>query len=347
MVRYLALVGTLVMTLTAEPLVADTSMLIIAHRGASADRPEHTLAAYELAMIRGADYIEPDLVVTRDGVLVSRHENELSGTTDVASRADFSDRYREKTIDGEQITGWFAEDFTLAELRTLRARERISDIRPQNVAYDGLYQIPTFKEIVKLTRAYEAQTGRSIGVYPELKHTTFLMQHANLDAVALLLGELKDLDLKPTDLIFIQCFEVEALQRLAEVSDYRLVQLVAPDGGPADKPEQSYADMISPAGLAQVARYADVVGANIAQILQPDGTPTSLVANARTAGLEVHAWTLRPENQFLPPQLWTGDDPIERGCGDLALAQMLARAGVAGVFTDASLANRAVCAQSE
>lgn len=345
--RYLALVGTLVATLIAEPLVADTSMLIIAHRGASAERPEHTLAAYELAMIQGADYIEPDLVVTRDGVLVSRHENELSETTDVATRPEFKDRFREKLIDGDVISGWFAEDFMLAELRTLRTRERIPEIRPHNSRYDGLYQVPTFQEIVQLVKAYEAQTGRAIGVYPELKHPTFLMQDANIDVVQLLLSELKELKLGPTDPIFIQCFEVEALQRLAESSDYPLVQLVAPEGGPADKPEQSYATMTSPEGLADIALYADAVGANIAQILQPDGTPTSLVANARTAGLDVHAWTLRPENQFLPPQLWTGDDPIGRGCGDLALAQMLARAGVAGVFTDASLSLAGMCQGAE
>jgi len=243
-----------VVTLTAEPLVADTSMLIIAHRGASAERPEHTLAAYELAMMQGADYIEPDLVVTRDQVLVSRHENELSETTDVATRPEFKDRFREKLIDGYAFSGWFAEDFTLAELRTLRTRERIPKIRPDNSRYDGLYQVPTFQEIVQLVRAYEAQTGRTIGVYPELKHPTFLMQHANIDVVQLLLSELEELKLEPTDPIFIQCFEVEALQRLADTSDYALVQLVAPEGGPADKPEQSYAAMTSPAGW-QISRF--------------------------------------------------------------------------------------------
>ena len=145
-------------------------MLIIAHRGASGDRPEHTLAAYELAIDQGADYIEPDLVPTADGVLVARHENEISGTTDVADHPEFAGRRTTKLIDGEEVTGWFTEDFTLAELRTLRARERLPEIRPQNTAYDGLYQVPTLAEIITLVRAKEAETGRTIGLYPEIKH---------------------------------------------------------------------------------------------------------------------------------------------------------------------------------
>ena len=148
----------------ASPVAAqERDMLIIAHRGASAERPEHTLAAYELAIDQGADYIEPDLVATKDLVLVSRHENELSGTTDVASREEFEDRRRDKTIDGQKVAGWFAEDFTLAELRTLRAKERIPSLRPANARFDGLYQVPTLADIVKLVRAKEAETGRRIG----------------------------------------------------------------------------------------------------------------------------------------------------------------------------------------
>ena len=148
-------------------------MLVIAHRGASGERPEHTLAAYERAIDLGADYIEPDLVPTKDGVLVARHENELSGTTDIATRPEFAARQATRSIDGKEVTGWFTEDFTLAELRRLRARERLPRLRPGNTAFDGLFQIPTLAEIIALVRAKEAESGRRIGIYPELKHPAY------------------------------------------------------------------------------------------------------------------------------------------------------------------------------
>jgi glycerophosphoryl diester phosphodiesterase len=320
--------------------VAAQDMLIIAHRGASAERPEHTLAAYELAIDQGADYIEPDLVVTKDLVLVSRHENELSGTTDVASREEFEDRRRDKTIDGQKMAGWFAEDFTLAELRTLRAKERIPSLRPANARFDGLYQVPTLAEIVKLVRAKEAATGRRIGLYPELKHPEFLLQEAGIDMVDLLLRDLRELGITAADPVFVQSFEVGPLQRLKQRSDFKLVQLVAPGEGPADEPAMLYAEMVTPTGLAEIAKYADAVGANIAMVLNPDGSPTALVADAKSAGLAVHAWTVRPENAFLPPMLQSGTDPKAKGCGDVTLAQMLAKAGVAGVFSDGPLKRR-------
>jgi glycerophosphoryl diester phosphodiesterase len=317
------------------------NMLIIAHRGASAERPEHTLAAYELAIDQGADYIEPDLVATKDLVLVARHENELSGTTDVAAREEFEDRRRDKTIDGQKVAGWFAEDFTLAELRTLRAKERIPSLRPANARFDGLYQVPTFAEIVQLVRAKEAATGRHIGLYPELKHPNFMLQNAGIDMVDLLLRELRQLGITSADPVFIQSFEIAPLQRLKQRGGgFKLVQLVAPGEGPADEPAMRYAEMVTPTGLAEVAKYADAVGANIAMILAADGTPTSLVADAKAAGLDVHAWTVRPENAFLPPSLQSGDDPKGRGCGDVALAALLKTAGVAGVFSDGALKGR-------
>lgn len=338
MVRSLALILAAEL---APSAAAAQDMLIIAHRGASADRPEHTLAAYELAIDQGADYIEPDLVATKDLVLVSRHENELSGTTDVASREEFADRRREKTIDGQRVAGWFAEDFTLAELRTLRARERIPSLRPANARFDGLYQVPTLAEIVKLVRAKEAATGRRIGIYPELKHPTFLLQDAGIDMVDLLLREFGQLGITPADPVFVQSFEVAPLQRLKQRGPgFKLVQLVAPLGGPADEPAMRYADMVAPAGLADMARYADAVGAHIAMILTPEGAPTALVADAKAAGLPVHAWTVRPENEFLPPALRSGADPKGRACGDVALARMLQKAGVAGVFSDGALKGR-------
>jgi glycerophosphoryl diester phosphodiesterase len=327
----------------APAAAQERDMLIIAHRGASAERPEHTLAAYELAIDQGADYIEPDLVTTKDLVLVARHENELSGTTDVASREEFEDRRRDKTIDGQKVAGWFAEDFTLAELRTLRAKERIPSLRPANARFDGLYQVPTLAEIVKLVRAKEAATGRRIGLYPELKHPEFLLQDSGIDMVDLLLREFRTLGITPADPVFIQSFEVGPLQRLKQRGGgFRLVQLLAPIGGPADEPAMRYAEMVTPTGLAEVAKYADAVGAHIALVLNPDGAPTTRVADAKAAGLAVHAWTVRPENDFLPVMLRTGDEPKGRGCGDVKLAAMLKAAGVAGVFSDGALKGR-VC----
>lgn len=327
----------------APAAAQESDILIIAHRGASAERPEHTLAAYELAIDQGADYIEPDLVVTKDLVLVARHENELSGTTDVASREEFEDRRRDKTIDGQKVAGWFAEDFTLAELRTLRAKERIPSLRSANARLDGLYQVPTLAEIVKLVRAKEAATGRRIGLYPELKHPEFLLQESGIDMVDLLLRELRTLGITPADPVFIQSFEIGPLQRLKQRGGgFKLVQLLAPIGGPADEPAMRYAEMLTPTGLAEVAKYADAVGAHIALVLTPEGAPTSLVADAEAAGLAVHAWTIRPENDFLPVMLRNGDDPKGRGCGDVKLAAMLKAAGVAGVFSDGALKGR-VC----
>jgi glycerophosphoryl diester phosphodiesterase len=308
-------------------------MLIVAHRGASAERPEHTLAAYELAIDQGADYIEPDLVVTKDLELVSRHENELSETTDVASREEFEDRRRDKTIDGQRVAGWFAEDFTLAELRTLRAKERIPNIRPANARYNGLYQVPTLEEIVKLARAKEAETGRRIGLYPELKHPNFLLQEAGIDIVDLLVKELRDLGVSADDPVYIQSFEVGVLQRLNQRSDFKLVQLVKPEDGPADEPDMYYSEMITPSGLADIAQYADVLGASIQLLFGPDGIPLSLPEDAHAAGLELHAWTLRPENAFLPPVLRRGAE--EQGIGDvLGMVNLLSFQNVDGVFTD-------------
>lgn len=309
-------------------------MLIIAHRGASAERPEHTLAAYERAIDQGADYIEPDLVVTKDLVLISRHENELSDTTDVASREEFESRRREKTIDGQRVAGWFAEDFTLAEIRTLRVRERIPSIRPANARYDGLYQVATFDEIVQLVRLKEAETGRRIGLYPELKHPTFLLQEAGIDTVDLLLRDLARLGITPQDPVFIQSFEVGTLQRLHKRSDFRLAQLIANEGGPADEPAMRYAEMIAPSGLKAIARYADAVGVDLRLVLGAQGTPTALVADAKAAGLEVHAWTVRPENAFLPAALRSPGGDAAHG-NAAGLLEMLRGAGVDAVFTDA------------
>ncbi|BAI98067.1 MULTISPECIES: glycerophosphodiester phosphodiesterase [Sphingobium] len=320
--------------LTAAPAMTETGAepFIIAHRGASGERPEHTLAAYERAIDQGADYIEPDLVLTSDGVLVARHENEISGTTDVADHPEFVARRTSKTIDGQPVTGWFTEDFTLAELRTLRARERLPQLRPANSRFDGLYPIPTFEEIVKLVRAKEAETGRRIGLYPETKHPAYFAG-IGLPHQAPLLDLLSRYGYQTeADPVFIQSFEVGNLKALRAASRLRLIQLVAGEGGPADEPGTSYADMMTAQGLRQVADYADGIGPAAAMVLAPEG-PTGLVERAHQAGLQVHVWTLRMENSFLPAAFQRPDDP--QGRGDFAgYVRAVAGTGVDAMFSD-------------
>jgi len=314
---------------------ANDRPLIIAHRGASGERPEHTLAAYELAIDLGADYIEPDLVVTKDLVLVTRHENELSGTTDVASREEFEDRRRTKTIDDRQVAGWFAEDFTLAELRTLRARERVGNIRPDNAAYNGLYQVPTFAEVIQLVRAKEDETGRTIGLYPELKHPTVLLEQEGIDMVDLLIRDLRQAGLDGADAeVFVQVFEVGPLQRLNQRIDTRLVLLIAPEGGPYDEPDMRWSEMITPTGLAEIAEYADGIGPWLGHALTTDTMePTGLVSDAHAAGLVVHPWTLRKENGFLPASLQGAGGPADDGQYRRLWTAAIAT-GADGFFTD-------------
>ena len=292
--------------------------ILIAHRGASGERPEHTLAAYKLAIEAGADFIEPDLVLTRDGVLVVRHENEISGTTDVADHPEFSGRKTTKTIDGQKLTGWFTEDFTLAELKTLRARERLPQLRPANTAYDGQFEIATFKEVLALVGAESKALGREIGVYPETKHPSYFAS-IGLPHEAPLLAALGAHGwTKRTSPVFIQSFEVGNLKALRKKTQVRLIQLVDGEGTPADTPATTYLDMLTPAGLKAIAAYADGIGPNKALIIpqQADGRlghPTLLVANAHKAGLKVHPWTFRAENYFLSAAYRKGSDPKAHG----------------------------------
>ena len=237
--------------------------IVIAHRGASGERPEHTLAAYHLAIAQGADFIEPDLVMTRDGVLVCRHENEISGTTDVAARAEFAGRRKEKNVDGVVASGWWVEDFTLAELKTMRCKERLAQLRPANTAYDGQEAIPTFAEALAL-----AQTA-GVGIYPELKHPTFLREQG-LDPVPAFIADVRvGGGQRAADAMFVQCFEVGALRTLAEMSSIRwqCVQLVSASGGPWDNRDLSYSDMLSDSGLRHIAEYAHGLGAEKALTL--------------------------------------------------------------------------------
>ncbi len=343
------LVGALFMALlgacTGHDAVGGTEAMterpiIIAHRGASGERPEHTLAAYELAIELGADFIEPDLVLTKDGVLVARHENEISETTDIAERPEFADRRTTKRIDGQEITGWFTEDFTLAELKTLRAKERLPQLRPANTDFDGQFHVPTFEEILDLLQRYKVETGEVVGVYPETKHPTYFTS-IGLPHEEPLLRLLSEYGYgSAADPVFIQSFEVGNLRALNEQTDIRLVQLMTDGGGPADRPDSDYATMLSDAGLQAVARYADAIGIAKTLVIPRDADqrsldPTDLVARAHAVGLDVHVWTLRAENFFLPADMRDGDDPA--GKGDIgAEVTAFAVAGVDGLFTDHS-----------
>lgn len=313
--------------------------VIIAHRGASAERPEHTLAAYRKAIEEGADFIEPDLVATKDHVLVARHENEISGTTDVAARAEFAGRKRVQTIDGERFEGWFTEDFTLAELKTLRAKERLPQLRPQNMAFDGQEAVPTLDEIIALAKEASARTGRVIGIYPETKHPTHFRK-LGLPLEPVLLAALAAAGwTKASDPVFIQSFEVDNLKALRGQTEVRLVQLMAV-GPTVDG--YNYDDMRTPAGLAKVADYADAIGPERGLIIPRDkegvlGAPTTLVADAHYAGLEVHPWTFRPENFFLAAKFRRGDSPVARGDAEGEIRLYL-ETGIDGLFSDSPAA---------
>ena len=319
----------------AEPVV-------IGHRGASGYRPEHTLASYELAVRMGADYIEPDLVSTKDGVLVARHENEIGGTTDVAQHPEFAGRRTTKTIDGRQVTGWFTEDFTLAELKTLRAKERLPQVRPSNTRYDGRFEVPTFDEVLDLAAKESKRRGVTIGVYPETKHPTYF------DSIGLSLEEPLVRTLKAHHLdranapVFVQSFETSNLRELAGEVKVPLVQLVDAAGAPYDLvakgDKRTYRDLVTPAGLKDVAAYADGLGANKDLVLPRDadgntGKPSDVVDDAHDTGLLVHVWTLRRENQFMARNFRVGTDP--NAVGDLeAETRAFLDAGVDGVFSD-------------
>ena len=300
--------------------------IVIAHCGASGSRPEHTLAAYELAIDQGADFIEPDLVPTSDDVLVARHENAIGGTTDVADHPEFAARRTTKTIDGQTLTDWFVEDFTLAELKTLRAKERLPQLRAGNTAYDGRFAVPTLAEIIALAKR------RHVGIYPETKHPTYFARIGHPTDV-LLVDQLKAAGWDSVDApVFIQSFEVKNLQHIHRLTGVRLIQLVAGQGAPADGAAPSYAAMLTPAGMKQVATYAYGIGPDKAQLWAGE-TPTTLVADAHAAGLRVHPWTYRAENAFLPAQFRRGDDPAAHGdiAGEIRAALRL---GIDGFFTD-------------
>lgn len=301
---------------------------VIAHRGASAYRPEHTLEAYRVAARMGADFIEPDLVPTKDGHLVVRHENELGGTTDVGDRPEFADRHTTKTIDGKSVTGWFSEDFTLAEIRTLRAVERIPDIRPRSARFDGRYPIPTFEEVLDLRETLETKHGREIRVIPELKHGGYF-DSVGLDMEAATAKALRGRDLDGADApVVLQSFEPPSVEELDGLVDNPLVQLI---GG-------SQTELTTPEGLDGVAEHADLIGPELKLVLPTGsdgraGEPTPLVADAHERDLLVTPYTLRSENAHLPDGYDRGDDPSRFGDHRAYYLAML-RTGVDGVFSD-------------
>ena len=316
--------------------------IVIAHRGASGERPEHTLEAYQVAIEAGADFVEPDLVATKDGVLVCRHENEISGTTDVGSRPEFAARRATKRVDGMPVTGWFTEDFTLAELKTLRARERLPELR--GTGYDGRFEVPSFEELLALVGAANARPERKehpVGVYPETKHPSYF-EALGLPLEARLLEALRRHGLDRGDAaVFIQSFEVQNLKRLAALTRVPLVQLIDAHGSPWDASHgasRSYAEMIRPEGLQDIARYARAIGPDKSLVLPRDAAGrllpgTRLVGDAHAAGLLVHVYTLRAENPFLPLDLRRPGGAAVRG--DLeAEATAFLKAGVDGFFTD-------------
>jgi glycerophosphoryl diester phosphodiesterase len=311
-----------------------TPPIIIGHRGASGYRPEHTLAAYELAIDLGADYIEPDLVATKDGVLIARHENEISETTDIAQHSEFAQRQTTKIIDGQSKTGWFTEDFTLAELKTLRAKERIPQVRSHNTKYDGLFEIPTLQEIIHLAQTKSIAVGRTIGIYPETKHPTYF-QSIGLALEDTLLATLQANGYQGANApVFIQSFEVSNLKYLATKTDLPLVQLLNNAGKPYDfivnGDSRSYADLVTKSGLKDIAEYAQAIGIHKNLLVPRDSnnkllSPTSLVTDAHAASLLVHAWTFRNENLFLP--LNFQDNPQKE-------YELFFSLGIDGVFSD-------------
>jgi len=332
---------------------ARSTPIVIGHRGASGYVPEHTLTSYFIAIQDGADYIEPDLVMTKDSVLVARHENEIGATTDVADHPEFTPRRATKVIDGNSVTGWFTEDFTLAELKTLRARERIPDIRPGNTRFNGQFQIPTLEEILALVHGVEEQretlarqlsrpVPKRVGVYPETKHPSYFAG-LGLAMEEPLVRTLERYGYAGRqDLAYIQSFEVGNLKVLSKMTRLPLVQLIDDSGAPYDfvakKDPRTYADLITPAGLAEIATYAQAIGPNKLLVIPRAlnlklEKPTALVANAHAHGLLVHAWTFRAENAFLPVNLHKGFAPTVFGNFEAELLAYL-NTGMDGFFTD-------------
>jgi glycerophosphoryl diester phosphodiesterase len=339
----------------ASPQRLSPKVELFAHRGSCAVWPEHTFGSYVQAINDGADYIEPDLVCTKDGVLVARHENNITETTDVASRPQFAARHVTKSVDGRSQAGWFVEDFTLAELRTLRAIERMPKIRPGNTRYDGLFQVPTWEEIINLVAAESLIRKRVIGLVPEIKSSTYFAS-IGLPMEDRFLASLTDHLYTRTAPVEIQSFESTNLKymrgKLGHQANIRLMQLVGPaEMQPADVVaaggKLTYGQMTSASGMGDIKAYADVVAPPVRSIipLRADGrltTPTRFVADAHAAGLLVHVWVFRPENNFMAADFRNGDRENARNPqGSIAEIRRYLDAGIDGFFSDDTAIGRA------
>jgi glycerophosphoryl diester phosphodiesterase len=316
--------------------------VIVGHRGAPGYRPEHTLASYELAYRQGVDWVDVDLVPTKDGKLVARHEPEIGGTSDVAKHPEFASRKTTKIVDGAPLTGWFTEDFTLAELKTLRAIERIPDVRPNNTIYNGHFSIVTYQEVLDLTKRLGRELNRTLGTYPEVKHSTYFASIGN-PVEPKLVDILNRNGLNRANApVIIQSFEVSNLIALHRQVRVPLLQLTSASGAPADfvakGDKRTYADLVTPQGLRDIAKYATYFGPDKGQIIPRDAAgnlaaPTSLVRDAHAAKLKVQPYTFRNENSFLPTNLRSSSDPTEYGDIFTEEAAFL-KAGVDGFFAD-------------
>lgn len=328
----------------------EPKIIIVGHRGASALRPEHTLAAYQKAIDDGANFIEPDLVSTKDGFLVARHENEISGTTNISTLSQFKPREATKTIDGTAIKGWFTEDFTLNELsQNIKARERIPEYRPNNTAYNDQFSVPTLDQIIELAENHYKKTGKIIGLYIETKHPTYFQKNglAMEDRLLKTLAQYQyTREIAP---IYLQSFEVSNLkyfkQQLAlhkTLKHAKIIQLLdSPTSSPADFVDQgikqTYLDLAQPDGLKQIASYADGVGPSKIYIFSNTdlNSTTSFIKDAHAVNLKVHPYTLRPENGFLPTYFRCSTILTEKcKAGSLKEFERFFKAGVDGVFTD-------------
>jgi glycerophosphoryl diester phosphodiesterase len=317
---------------------------IVGHRGASGYRPEHTIGSYELAFQMGADVIEgSDLVPTKDGHLVARHEPEIGGTTDVSDHPEFAGRRTTKTIDGVATTGWFTTDFTLAELKTLRAKERIPGNRPHNTLYDGRWEVPTFEEVLQWAERKEEETGRRVWLHTETKHPSFF-QHLDLGLEERLVPLLKKYGRAGKNAPhFLQSFEPTSIARLKKsVTNPGVVLLSSANSRPWDFEEagdpRKVSDLVTPEGLKWIASFADGIGPTVDLIIPRDSggrlmEPTTLVPDAHAAGLILHPYTMRNENTFLPADFRKGSDPNAYGDAFGAF-QKYFETGIDGIFTD-------------
>ncbi|MFD8328293.1 glycerophosphodiester phosphodiesterase [Streptomyces lydicus] len=317
--------------------------LIVGHRGASGYRPEHTFGSYQLALDMGADVIEQDLVPTKDGHLVCRHENDITATTDVSAHPEFAARKTTKTVDGVQLTGWFTEDFTLAELKTLRAKERIPGTRQHNTLYDGRWQVPTFEEVLQWAEREGRKRGRRVWLHIETKHPTYFRKLGlGLEerVAAALRAHGRHRRNSPN---FLQSFEPSSIQRLGKLVDCPKVVLL---GTLKDRPwdfvasgdPRTVADLVKPEGLRWIAGFAEGIGPDLTVIIPRDkdnklGTPTSVVKDAHAAGLVLHPYTVRNENTFLPADFRKGTDPNAYG-DSLGVFKAYLATGIDGLFSD-------------